>query len=269
MGCFTILGGRLAPQINLAIRGKLAISTEQVMQQMERNTGLGLPDYREFRAGASALGVIGGGPSITLASVKQKIMGFEGDLWAINGAYGWCRKTLGIDPVFISADPHPEVADWARGAKRALIESRAAKETVEALRDSETYIFDAGTAPGQIACGSSTVTAIPHIAVRVGYKSVTLFGCDSCFSPSVGTHAYHNERRGQLLLVEADGQQFITGLDFYQQAIELSGYIREVPAYIKEESGGLLRAMVKDQAHRILWLSEEVAKNLPVAEVLC
>jgi hypothetical protein len=260
MGSVCILGGRLMPAFELSIAGSLPVSDEDVARNRKNARGLGLPTYRQIQATRPRLAVIGGGPSINRK--VDEIKGFDGDIWAINGAWGWCQRH-GIDATFISADPHPIVGQWCQGAKRALLETHTDPHVFELLHGADVAIFDAGEAPGMIRCGSSTVSCTPHLAVRMGYREVTLYGCESSYQLNAATHAFQHEQRPDELLVVCDDKEYLTAPDYYMQAVELSRYIREVPEFIKEHSGGLLRAMIATKGeHAIRWVSEGLAKGL-------
>jgi hypothetical protein len=60
----------------------------------------------------------------------------------------------------------------------------------------------------------------------------------------------------------AAGNEYLTAPDFYIQALELSKYIRALPGFLEEESGGLLRAMVQNHDLHIRWVSESYARGL-------
>jgi hypothetical protein len=256
---FTVFGGTLRPGIDLSISGKLPVSDETVQANIKNTATLGLPSYRDYpKAAVHRLAVVGGGPSISRH--VETLKGWDGDIWAINGAYAWCRQHL-IEATFFALDPHPIVARWAKGAKKAILETRCDPSAFETLKGAEVTLCDIGAGPGEIRCGSSTVTAAPHLAIRMGYRHVTLFGCESSY-PLNATHAYTHEARPEELVVRCGGQEFLTAPDYYMQALELSRFIREVPAFVTEQSGGLLRAMIADPEFRVTWVSDELARNI-------
>lgn len=261
---FTLIGGRLMPPIDLSIAGVLPVSDEDVARNIRNAFTLDLPNYREMRARKPRLAVVGGGPSIN--SHIDELKAWDGDIWAINGAFGWC-DSRGIDAVFLAVDPHPIVAKWARGARRALLETRCDPSAFDELKDADVYLFDIGT-EGGIAARGSTATAAPHLAIRMGYREVTFFGCESSYPPGA-SHAYRDEAREDQLIVEVGGVDYLTAPDFHIQAEELSNYIRQIPEFLKERSGGLLRAMLEhpnpDDRH-IRWISESFAKGLTMHE---
>jgi hypothetical protein len=267
MGSVCILGGRLVPAFELSIAGELPVPDEDVQRNHKHACGLGLPSYREFRATRPRLAVIGGGPSINRH--VDEIKAFDGDVWAVNGAWGWCHRH-GIAATFVSGDPHPRVAEWAKGATRALLNVHCDPSAFAVLKDADVAVFDAGSEPGMIRTGSSTASGTPHLAIRMGYREVTLYGCESSYQLNATTHAFQHEQRADEMLVVCDDKEYLTAPDFYMQALELARYIREVPEFIKERSGGLLRAMIEAKGeHFIRWVSDALAKGLsPIRPML-
>lgn len=256
---FTVYGGELMPEIELTISGALPVSDEEVQRNIQSANGLGLPTYREVKAGLRKLAVVGGGPSVS--EHVEKLRAWDGDIWAINGAWAWLQAHE-IDSTFIACDPHPIVCTWAHGVKKAILETRCNPEVFEMLKDAEVTLFDLGAEPGQVRCGSSTVTAVPHLAVRMGYQHITIFGCESSYNLK-STHAYFKEDRPEQLLIECGGVEYLTAPDFYMQAVELYRYIKEVPEFIAEESGGLLRAFLENECKfSIRWVSQSLAENM-------
>lgn len=255
---YTVFGGELRPEITLTISGFVPVPADDVIRNKKSASGLGLKSYRELRAACDSLAVVGGGPSIE--GRVDMLRAWPGDVWAINGAWKWCFDR-GIDATFFAVDPHEIVASWADARiRRALLEIHCDPMVFEKLRAADVFVFEGGKGEDLIGGASSTATCAPHIAIRCGYRSVTFFGCESCFVD--GTHAYLNEDRPERLLVECGGDAYLTVPDLYMQACELSKYIRDVDPFLREESGGLLRAMVKHDEHHVRWVSDALAKNI-------
>jgi hypothetical protein len=256
---YTIFGGRLAPPIDLTIHGRIPVAHEDIRRNVRHAAGLGLKTYRDVAPHPSRrLAVVGGGPSIEQHALALRT--FDGEIWAINGAYGWCRER-GIEATLFALDPHPIVAKWAKGAHKALVDVVCDPSVFETLKDADVTVFDCGADDGQICARGATATAAPHLACRMGYHEVTFYGCE-CSYPAGGSHAYMHEERDEQLLVACNGEEFLTGTDFYIYAIELARFIRELPGFLKEESGGLLRAMVASPEFHIRWVSEALANGI-------
>lgn len=205
----------------------------------------------EFRADGLpfALAICGGGPS--LAGHVSEIKEFP-VVFAINGAYRFL-VSHGVDATIISVDHDKAIADFCRGARRAIVATRCAPEVFAALDASAAWVrvFEV---PGDVAGASSTASTFIEVASRMGFRKVTFFGCESCFKDR--THAYGTDASMPTITVRADGREFTTRADYYLQAREISTAIREHPGAIRERSGGLLRAMVRDPRFAIV--QEEV-----------
>lgn len=256
---FTVFGGKILREIDLTITGQLPITLEQLKRNLDYSRGLGLKGPIQFGAAERSLAVVGGGPSIN--QHVDTLKAWDGDVWAINGAYGWC-KDRGIKATFLAVDPHPIVKTWAVGVERAILATQCDPSVFEHLKDADVTLVEVGE---KIKCGSSAATVTPHLAAFMAYRNITLFGCESSYAPDK-THAYMKEDRPDELIVMCGNIPYLTAPDFYMQAKELSYFIRELPEFLKQESGGLLGAMVKDQSHWIMWVSEEMAKGLTQIE---
>lgn len=256
---YTIIGGEVGRPLDLTIGGELPITVDKLLSNIATSKRLGLPTYRDAKPHPSRkLAVVGGGPSIH--EYVDELRAFDGEVWAINGALGWCRDH-GIPATLISADPHPIVLQWAKGAKRAFLESGCDPTVFDLLRDAEVYLYDSDTTQGGIASPHCTVMGIPHMACRIGFRGVRLYGCESSYPPKT-SHAYMDEGRTQELIITCGGHDYLTAPDFYVQAVALAKYIRDVPEFISEGSGGLLRALVADPEFHIKWISDDLARSL-------
>lgn len=202
--------------------------------------------------------MVGGGPSIK--DHVETLKAWNGDVIAVNGAYGWCRDN-GIDAIFFAADPDPIVLRWCQGATRAILATQCDPQVFDALKEADIEAFTAGE---KILGGGSAVSSAPWLAAHRRHIGVTLFGCECSYQDA--SHAYQDEARLDQLIVECGGEEYLTASDFYRYAQELSAILREgeklFPGYLAEESGGLFRAMVRNEKYRIKWISEELARGL-------
>lgn len=256
---YVVIGGRLSQEFELSLTGQLPVTAEKYADNMERASRRSLPEVEKGSGGRRSLAVVGGGPSIN--DHVETLRKWDGDVIAINGAARWCHDR-GIDTTLLALDPHPIVMRWAIGAKRAILGNTCDPGVFDLLKDADVRLIR--IAEDGIKGTSSAATTIPHLAAFMGYGSVTLFGCESSYLLT-GTHAYQDEQRNDHMLVECDGADWLTSSDFYRQSRELSELIRGLAPWMKEESGGLLRAMINDSKHRIVWLSEAFARGLEPA----
>jgi len=201
---------------------------------LERNEDyarrLGFPKWSP--AASQRLAVVGGGPSI--ADHIEELAAWDGDVWAINGAFKWCSRQ-GIDAVFFTIDPLPATAQHAVGVGRAIIATHCDPSLFDALHGADVEAFKLGHA------GATTATAAPLIAADMGYRSVSFFGCESSFGNE--THVYGNRDVKSLMRVRCNDHEFLTTPDMMMQAEFLGELIREVPMF-SDRSGGLLSAFI-------------------------
>jgi hypothetical protein len=218
------------------------------------------------------LAVVGGGPS-TL-EIKDELRAWDGQVWAINGAWGWCRDN-GIDAAFFSVDPNPIVADLCRGAKRAFLGSVCDPSAFAALAGTCMIVKTfPDNRPHTILAGSTTATMAPEVGVRCGFTDITFFGCESSYprdqtrtlhddgTVTLQTHAYMRERVTSIMIVRAAGEDFVTEPEYLIQAETLADAFKAAPHILKDRSGGLLSAMIKDPDYDLLAVSPEIAADI-------
>lgn len=183
------------------------------------------------------LAVVGGGPSVLRNWDELKRFDF---VLAINSTHK-TLASLGIEGTFISVDPDPCIAEFAKGATKAVLASRCHPDVFRALQLAEVRVFDC---PEDVKMGTATSSTCVDLAAKLGFRRTVFFGCECCFNgPS---HADRDEDRASMV-VHADGKDWITAPDLYLQAQELSNVIRANPGVFGERSGGMLRAMVRDK----------------------
>jgi hypothetical protein len=231
-------------------------------KETERNINnakrLGFP--RIGKAETPRLAVVGGGPSIR--DKIEELKAFDGDVWAINGAFQWCREN-GIDAWFFSVDPSDLVARFTKGARRAMVAMDSHPSTFKALSSAKVEAIDINGLPH----GPSSSTSAPTIGLLRGYKEFHFYGCEGSFpdDPSGNTHAYGNYGLDMLMRVSCNGEQFLTTADMQVQVEHLGDLLRADPETFEdktvrfiEHSGGMLAAYVKDPNIHV----DEVSQHL-------
>lgn len=243
--------------MEIVFTGVPTVSGEAITHNVNVTHRLGLPDFRSIKPTSKRLAVIGGGPSIR--EHEDELRSFDGDVWAINGAWAWC-KVHGIPARFFTLDPDPIVMRWINGVDKALLCSRVDPQVFYELKGKDVRVFDISQ-EGGVASGSSTATCAPVLAAALGYTELVFYGCESSY-PQDETHAYQHEVREDQLWVTCGGEEYLTAPDFYIQAQELSALIREFPRHFSERSGGLLRALVADPKFDVTAVSRNLFEQL-------
>lgn len=225
---------------------------------------LGLAPFSDLRPRKDTLAVVGGGPSLT--SHVEELRSWPGDIWAINGAWDWCRRE-GIASVFFTVDAHPMMSKFVdgTGVDVALLCSVVDPGVFAALKRSaaRVYVFDIDEAAHtRIINGSCSATTTPTLALRMGYKHITYFGCEGSYFVGA-SHTYQNEPREDEMVIECGGELFRTAPDYYVQAQEIATYILTFPDVFAERSGGLLRALIDNKCeHKTKKVSKGLAAKL-------
>lgn len=235
--------------MKLPLKGMPPVSPEKLEENRRYAHSLGLPTISgDIHLPRGDLAVVGGGPSII--HKLEVLKAWKTDIWAINGTCRWLQQR-GIRSWMYAFDPLPMVAGYALEVPLAVVATQCDPSVFHNLRGKQVLVWD--HLPDGTVSGASVATSAPPLAAMLGFQSVTYFGCESSYHDGQ-THAYMHEIRDLEMKVACGGREYLTCPDFYLQACELSYIIRAFPSYLKEESGGLLRAMVKNAGeHEITW----------------
>lgn len=257
-------------QPKIRFSGGPPVEHEGIMRNVAHSRTLGLPFVRMVEPHGRPLAIVGGGPS--LRDHVHELRTFEGDIWGINGACAWLRER-GIESTFISVDPHHIVAQWAPGAKKALLGTRTDPSVFEILRGADVTLFELEQEDpvNGMRCGSSTASLGFHLAVDLGYRTGVFYGCEGSWPAEnpgnpegQATHAYPepSQQRAERMLISCGGREYLTAPDFYVQSCELAAVIRMFPLHFSERSGGLLRAFIENDDHEISKVSQAMYQEL-------
>lgn len=224
---------------------------------------LGLPFVTKGDRGS--LAVAGGGPS--LARNLDKLKDF-GEVWGVNRTAQWlCERD--VPATFFTVDP--QYMPGMTGVERAILASSVHPDVLAELAGKDVALFHIGEVEGHDGFvsegGCSSVCRAVPLAVHMGYSSVTFFGCEGSYENK--SHAYATTLQRCQTIVMADGREYVSQPDFELQCEYLAAFIREAPDYFREESGGLLSAMIADPDWFHAALSEDLAvKVLPEGATL-
>lgn len=215
---------------------------EQRRANVQHSAALGLPLVLQLPRASGSLAICGGGPSLRRSLGILK--GWEGDIWAINGTAAWLAEQ-GIPATFITVHsaewPEDELRRLAP-VKWAFVANDCPPALFDALAAADVRIFDWSKDCGEHG-GTTTASMVPMLALRRGYSEVHYFGCEGSFDGT--THAYKNERGAWDVVIEAGGERYPTNCQMMLQSENLALLIREFPGVFHDQSGGLLRAMVR------------------------
>jgi hypothetical protein len=225
-----------------------SVAFEQCEQNAEHALTLGLASIE--RAGNVA--VVGGG--FSLADHLDTLRDWDGPIWAINQSFMWL-KGHGIKSTFLTADPRPQ--PWLKGEKgdNALVAMHGDPSIFQALEPANVRTYR--LAADEVHCGCTTATAAPFLAVLLGHRSVSFFGCDSSYEGE--GYVFDRALPSDLINVRCGDQVHITKPEFLMQADALAGLCRELPQFHINKSAGLLAALIADPDRKVLGFVREAA----------
>lgn len=215
------------------------------------------------------LAVVGASPSIK--DHMKYLRYFDGDIWVIGSAFQWARSQ-GIYGTYFSIDPNEGNVKEVLGVTKAIVASCVDPLVLSTLKSDgcDISVFDLVNIPGRLNHGCTTATAVPELAVILDYTEITFFGCESSLpsNESEDSHVSGNFHEPKWFIIKCDGKSYATRPDYFMQAQMLSFIIRALPKFFKEESGGLLRAMVNDQDYDVTHVSPMLHEILTFKEAI-
>lgn len=248
----------------IAFEGHVPVTPDELMQHVMHAKSLGYPEVSAQESHGRRLAVVGGGPSIV--DHLDEIREFS-DIWAINGACGFLREH-GIESTLLTLDPVDFLAPRVAGAKKALLATRCHPDVFKTLEGADITVFDAvnDTQNGMWA-SCSTVTVVFQLATVLGYRKSVFYGCEGSYNEK--THAYMDEGvlQDYRFLVECGGELYLTAPDLYMLTQQMAPFFRRaINDSFTERSGGLLRALIKNEKHEIVRVSPALLAGLKPIE---
>lgn len=212
-------------------------SDETIAENEGYAKSLGFP---KMGLAGGPLAVVGGGPSII--DKLDEIREFDGEIWAINGAWRWL-KDRGVESVFFTVDQHPNLANAVDGVERAILAMCCSPALFNSLENAEVEALLVGGEHGT-PTGVTSATAAAYIAITKGHTQITYYGCESSYTDQ--QHAYPEVGHVEVIKVVCSGEEFTTKPAMMMQAEHLAAQISASGGVLKERSGGLLAACIRD-----------------------
>jgi hypothetical protein len=222
----------------------------------EYSHGLGLA---EVRLNSVPLAIVGGGQSA--ADNVEALRNFDGEVWAINEAFQWCREN-DITATFYAIDPNPDLADACKGAEKAILADTVHPDVFKALEGADIELAPIRGPNGIQATISAAATA-PFIAVKRSHTHVTYFGCDGSFTGE-NTHIYQNADNPRLW-VDCGGREYKTTSQYIMSTEFIADVARLVPTWITAADDGFLSALIEHGDYDVTFVSREIQDALDAA----
>lgn len=243
-------------------------TVDEMADSMKACIQSGVPEIKKNSREGLRLAVVGGGPSVI--EHLDELFGWDGEVWAINGAASLMRKENILHYAF-SVDPNPGLEKHLEGSERAILASCCRPEVFDCFNGRvEMFHLDTfgGKEHGLRVSGGATTAARAHLlAPWCGFTEVHYFGCEGCVPMKGKTHAYMDNPDDDAVIVKAGGKTFKAHADHIMQCEVLSEIMREFPQYYKNRSGGLLQAMIENKdTWEMVALSRSLMENIGALE---
>jgi hypothetical protein len=223
---------------------------EQIEANKAVNRGRGIPKVGDFSV-LPRLAIVGGGSCVSY--YIEELKNFDGDVWAINGAYEWC-KSVGIIADFYAIDPSPLILPLIKNVHSAILADTVHQDVFENLKCKVSEIAWLGS--GYITNGSTAASTAPMIAAERGHKQVVFYGCQSNFNTD-STHIYKNDKLSKIWLT-CGNYRYITCPQFIMQAEFLAELARSLPKSIIVKGRGFLSSLIEHGTYNVTHVNKSI-----------
>jgi hypothetical protein len=230
--------GRGATPFRIPVTGSMPQGEVELARNAQANAVY--PKIGREPAKMEPLAICGGGPS--LADNLDALGTWPGPIWAVNRTADWLSGH-DIPSVMVTVDASDNPDHFSALAGEAICASWCNPSVVSrypVVRIVEMFPLH----PDGVVGTTTTAGCMAMLAGRMGYRSVTLFGCEGSFSDA--DHVDRHDGQTHQFIIRANGAEYRTTPDLLMQCDEISRLIQAVPHFLSERSGGLLRAMISD-----------------------
>jgi hypothetical protein len=151
-----------------------------------------LPERKDKR-----LAIVGSGPSVR--DYLDEIRNFDGQVWAINGAYNFLQDEGIVADGFLGCDPLPGLCDYLKRPNDKSVFYLAGTvdpTTFDAVEGHDVRMWflkseNLKYPPGLwvVTGGTTVLLRAPFLAWMLGFRDLTFYGADSSFDPA-GRYCY-------------------------------------------------------------------------------
>lgn len=235
---------------------------------LEANLARGLSWFDKKPARDGRIAIVGSGPSVRdrLSMLRQ----WDGEIWAVNGAYDYLVSEGIVPHGFWGIDPLPGLAEYVRGARRDTtfyIAATCDPSVLDALADHmvklwfplcEDQMYPRGAL--LVNGGTSVLSRAPCAAWLTGWRDITIFGADSSFDDIEEQRycyrdgTYSEDSQAEVNFVAIGAQVFATEISLMKQ-VSVFGVMAEqfakLGAKLSFECDGLLAAYLAAEMNEI------------------
>jgi len=207
--------------------------------------------------------VVGGNPNIENRLAELREYERQGrDIFAINDTAGYL-SSQGIPCFMFAIDASPVLYKSGILVKGAIFATRVHRNQFKAFGEDMVATFDMAedTKMGGVTGGPTAACRAPMLFLRMGYKGVWFYGVDACFYDLTHVSGEQTVAYDNMIIVRANGQDFLTNASLLIQTEWLVDNIRKHPKFLINRSGGLIEAMLADDNWEVRAIGEDLKKQ--------
>lgn len=214
----------------------------------------GLPTVQRLPKRAGRLAIVASGPSVR--DYLDELREWDGEVWAINGAYDYLLDQGIVPHGFMAIDPLPGLAEYVQRPHpdtTFYIASTCDVSVFDALKEYKVQTFhpysDDVTYPdefGIIGGGTTSVTRAPYLGLLQGFRDITLYGVDSSYDGQEYCYQwgrYSCDIAQPKIWVDLydGGPRYETEIGLMKQVSQLAAIVPIFNGMLKFKCGGLMR----------------------------
>jgi hypothetical protein len=251
------------PKMQVKLTPKCRYDDKEIKINMRRASKYPQVEYAQ---GHEALryppcAIVGGGPG--LPSQLETLRHWPGDIFGINDTAGYLSDQ-GIPCYIYSIDSIDEPFKVGPLVKGAYFATRVHRKQFTQMKGKKIRVFHMAEDNKGIGVegGPTAVCRAPHLLLRMGYASVHVFGCESCFYNVTHIGGNRSDAFWNLMIIDVGGKQFLTNGGFLLQVEWMVDYFKKYPKFIVNRSGGFMKAMLEDtEGWSLVAISEDLKKQ--------
>jgi hypothetical protein len=166
------------------------LDNSELLKNVNANLERGLPLCKPLPERKTKLAIVGSGPSVR--DYLEELRHFDGDVWAINGAYDCLQDHGIIADGFVACDPVPELIDYLKHPSHKTtfyIAGSVDPPVIDALKGYDVRLwfleheidYPKGYGIYKVKGGTTMLLRAPLLAHMLGYRDLTIYGADSSF----------------------------------------------------------------------------------------
>lgn len=226
--------------------------TDTRQRHIDLASARNLPECRVGSVKKRKIAIVASAPSV--GDYVETLREWTGEIWGINGAFGWMIHRDIKPHGFIGVDPEEMLKDYLIDPPQDAtyyLASQVHPGVFDHLKNHNVQLWHMSDKEvkwplGSVLVhgGSSCLTRAPWLACMLGYQDVHIFGGDSSFTHK--THVYGGQIPTNFCFAEAGGEVFRTHKVMMVQACDVVDMVQSFPGTITIHGRGLMPSMVED-----------------------